>query len=100
MAGTYASGRWQVQTGHEEEFIQRWREFLEWTRQDHPAMVDASLLRGTAEPGEFLSFSEWEDADARARWKNDPEFAQKMAACRALCEHMAGNDYERVVRIP
>ena len=100
MPDTYASGRWHVLPGREDEFIVRWREFLEWTRQHHPAMVDASLLREAATPGEFLSFSEWKDAAARDQWKQDPGFAEKMSACRELCERMAGKDYERVVRVP
>ncbi|MEA5453972.1 antibiotic biosynthesis monooxygenase [Sinomonas sp. JGH33] len=100
MPDAYASGRWQVLPGREEEFVLRWREFLEWTHQHHPAMVDASLLQGLTNPSEFLSFSEWKDADSRAQWKRDPGFAEKIGACRALCEHMAGTDYERVVRVP
>lgn len=99
MPDAYASGRWQVLPGREDEFIVRWREFLEWTHQHYPSMVDASLLRGSVTPSEFISFSEWKGAEDRDRWKNDPGFAVKMSACRELCEHMAGNDYQRVVHV-
>ena len=100
MPDAYASGRWHVLPGREDEFLAAWREFLEWTHQHHPAMVDASLLRSVSAPGDFVSFSEWKDADSRNEWKNDAGFAVRMSACRALCERMAGSDYERVVHVP
>ncbi|MCH6469855.1 antibiotic biosynthesis monooxygenase family protein [Sinomonas terrae] len=100
MADAYASGRWHVQPGKEEEFIARWREFLEWTQQHHPAMVDSSLLQEVTTSTEFVSFSEWKDAESRDQWKRDPGFAEKIGACRELCERMVGKDYARVVRIP
>ncbi|WP_077489441.1 antibiotic biosynthesis monooxygenase family protein [Sinomonas mesophila] len=100
MPDAYASGRWHVLPGREDEFQVKWREFLEWTHQFHPAMVEASLLQSVATPSEFLSFSEWKDTDAREQWKNDPGFAVKLSACRELCERMSGSDYERVVHVP
>ncbi|TNB67763.1 hypothetical protein FHJ30_20120 [Arthrobacter sp. BB-1] len=99
MPDAYASGRWHVLPGREGEFIECWREFLEWTHQYHPAMTDASLLQGIETSTEFVSFSEWTGTDSRDQWKRDPEFARRMSACRGLCERMAGSDYERVVHI-
>ncbi|MBT2515776.1 antibiotic biosynthesis monooxygenase [Arthrobacter sp. ISL-30] len=100
MPDTYASGRWQVVPGREDEFIVRWKEFLEWTRLHHPAMIDASLLQEVTTQSDFISFSEWKNADARDHWKHDPGFAVKMSACQALCQRMVGKDYERVVHVP
>lgn len=99
MAEHYASGTWHVMEGRTEEFVQRWTEFLQWTRKDHPAMLSATLLRDRGVPGHFVSFAEWTDEQARAQWKQDPEFATHFGACRELCEHMTGSDYDRAVTV-
>lgn len=99
MAEHYASGTWQVKPGLEQDFVQRWTEFLQWTRKDHPTMLVATLLQDRTVPGHFVSFAEWTDEQSRAAWKNSPEFAVRFAACRALCEHMTGSDYDRAASV-
>jgi quinol monooxygenase YgiN len=99
MAEHYASGTWQVKAGLEQEFVERWTEFLQWTRKDHPAMLAATLLRDRSVPGHFVSFAEWADEQSRSAWKESPDFAAHFGACRALCEHMTGSDYDREVSI-
>jgi quinol monooxygenase YgiN len=99
MAEHYASGTWQVRAGHEDEFVERWTEFLQWTRKDHPAMLAATLLRDRGAPGHFVSFAEWADEQSRAEWKQSPDFAVHFGACRALCEQMTGSDYDRATSV-
>lgn len=99
MAEHYASGTWQVKPGLEQEFVQRWTEFLQWTRKDHPAMLVATLLRDQAAPGHFVSFAEWTDEQSRDAWKQSLEFGARFAACRALCQDMTGSDYDRAVSV-
>jgi heme-degrading monooxygenase HmoA len=99
MADHYASGNWHVQEGQEDEFVERWTEFLPWTRKDHPALESARLIRDAGDSRHFISFALWPDADARATWKASPEFAQKMEACRQLCDDFYGGDYEVAVVI-
>ncbi|MEI8408950.1 MULTISPECIES: antibiotic biosynthesis monooxygenase family protein [unclassified Kribbella] len=99
MAEHYASGNWQVRAGREQEFVERWTEFLQWTRKDHPAMLTATLLRDGSVPGHYVSFAEWADEQSRTAWKESPDFTVHFAACRDLCEQMSGSDYEREVSI-
>ena len=33
---SYASGNWLVTSGSEDEFVSRWTDFLQWTREDLP----------------------------------------------------------------
>ncbi|MGH3458284.1 putative quinol monooxygenase [Aeromicrobium sp.] len=99
MSNHFASGTWHVKEGSEEEFVQRWREFLEWTRAEHPAMLNASLIRNQTVPNHFVSFAEWADADSRNAWKQTEGFMQRQMACRELCEKMTGSDFDRVVSI-
>ena len=99
MGEHYASGNWHVKPGKEKEFVERWTEFLQWTRKDHPAMVRATLIQDTEDKTHFVSTSEWDNADARAAWKKSPEFAAKFSAARDLCSEMSSIDADRRVTI-
>jgi heme-degrading monooxygenase HmoA len=99
MEEKFASGHWQVQKGKEEEFIQRWTDFLKWTRETQSSLVGANLIQDEQDPSHFLSFAQWEDEGGRVAWREDPMFGEKLSACRALCEDFRGGDYERVVAI-
>ncbi|TCO51192.1 quinol monooxygenase YgiN [Kribbella antiqua] len=99
MAEHYASGNWHVKPGQEQEFVERWTEFLQWTRKDHPAMLTATLLRDENTPGHYVSIAEWADAQSRTTWKQSPNFATHFTACQSLCDHMTGSDYTREVTV-
>lgn len=58
-ADDYASGAWVGKPGHEEEFIERWIEFLEWTRQTFHELNKAILIRDTDEPNRFVWLAYW-----------------------------------------
>ena len=94
MAEHYASGNWHVKKGNEGEFIERWNDFLQWTRKTQPQLVTARLIRDVADPSHFVSFAEWESTSGRDAWRNDPDFATHLMACRRLCDDFYGNDYE------
>jgi len=99
MAKHYASGTWQVTEGKEEEFVQRWTEFLTWSRRTNPGLTVAHLMRDDEQPGHYLSISEWTDEAARAAWREAPEFRELYGACVALCETSRGAHYDDVVTI-
>jgi heme-degrading monooxygenase HmoA len=99
MSEHYASGTWQVIEGREDEFVQRWTEFITWSRSTFPAMLTASLLHDSGIPDHYLSISEWTDPLARKSWKETPEFQQRYGACVALCDEAKGSDYDLVVTI-
>jgi len=99
MTENYASGTWYVKQGKEDEFVQRWTEFITWSRSTHPEMLTASLLRKGELPRHYLSISEWSDPAARMSWKQTPEFKERFGACAALCENANGSVYDRVVTI-
>jgi quinol monooxygenase YgiN len=94
MAEHYASGVWHVGQGNDEQFVQKWTEFLQWSRENYPSMVVAKLLHDKGVPGRYMSYSEWADESSRDAWKQDPEFRTRIGACVALCEDMHGADYD------
>ena len=93
MTEHWASGSWQITPGKEEEFVQRWTEFLSWTRENREGFNQARLLKDHKDPQHFVSVAEWESPEARAGWQNDPGFPERMGACRALCTDFYGSDY-------
>lgn len=90
----WASGVWVVRAGSEEEFVERWKAWLGWTSQNVPGFRSATLLRSDDDGRRFESFSDWDDAEARAQWQTHAEFAEKMGAVRELCEDFQGGNFE------
>lgn len=90
------SGDWHVRAGAEEEFVLAWKAFLDWTRASAPGFLGARLIRDLDDPRHHVSFAEWESHAARQAWRARPGFAERMGACRALCEDMRGANYDLV----
>ena len=51
----YASGRWLVNPGSDDEFIERWTTFTQWSLENIPGARSYMLLRDDAEARKFLS---------------------------------------------
>ncbi len=93
MKSPCASGNWLVSPGREKEFIARWIEFLEWTRSSFIEFQSAQLIQDSEDSCHFVSVSSWDSADAMKQWRSRLEFADKLGACRALCDEFRGADY-------
>ncbi len=92
----WASGNWHLTRGKNAEFVQRWVEFLTWTKEANNGFLAARLLGDSNDPDHFVSFASWRDAESMAAWKQRPEFAERFGNCRALCEDMQGGNFETV----
>ena len=88
----YTSGNWIVKAGSEDEFIATWTEFTEWALANAPGAEHFVLIREAADPRRFVSFGAWEDAGSVKAWREGPEFQQRLAACRSLCEDFRPSD--------
>lgn len=99
MSEHYSSGNWVVSGGHEKEFVQRWIEFLEWTRASTRGLLSAELIQDSDEPHHFVSFACWESSDAIKAWRALPDFAGRLGACRLLCEDFRGSNFTVVASV-
>ena len=99
MTDVWASGNWVVIEGREADFISRWTEWLEWTRDTAPGFIRATLMRGVHQSRHFVSVGEWRDADSRSKWQADPGFAERLAGVRVLCEESTTDNYERAALV-
>ena len=66
---SYSSGEWLVREGSEEEFIQTWTTFTEWSLDNAPGAKSFVLVRSVEEPRKFLSLGAWESQQAQERWR-------------------------------
>jgi len=89
----WASGRWTVKAGSEDEFVERWRAWLEWTSTNAAGFRSATLIRSEADGSQFTSFSDWDSADARGAWEGSDGFRERMAPVRELCDDVQTGNF-------
>jgi len=92
----YTHTTWQVKIGREEEFVERWREWAEWSREqglDAPAL----LLRDLENPQAFVSFGPWESVAAVRSWRGRPGYQERVARMLEVLESFEPRTLEVVV---
>jgi len=89
----WASGQWAVRAGSEDEFVARWRDWLEWTSTNAPGFRSATLVRNEGDGTRFVSFSDWDDAETRAAWEGSDGFCERMAPLRELCDDVQTGNF-------
>jgi heme-degrading monooxygenase HmoA len=85
-AQSYSSGQWSVRAGSEEEFLERWTTFIEWSSDNAEGAESFVLVRSTEEPRKFLSLGAWESQQAQEAWREMPRMQELLGQCRQLCE--------------
>ena len=93
----YASGRWLVNPGSEDEFIERWTTFTQWSLDNAAGTESFVLLRDSVEPRRFLSIGTFESHEAVRQWRERPEFSELRNACIELCEEFEGRSHYSVI---
>jgi quinol monooxygenase YgiN len=84
----WTHGRWTIKPRREQEFVDAWREFAAWTLKEFPGARGAKLLRDREHPNRFYSFGLWDDADAVARWREHPGFAEGIERISELIDEL------------
>jgi heme-degrading monooxygenase HmoA len=90
---SYSSGEWEVRAGSEEEFVQRWTTFIEWSLENAPGAGSFVLVRSTEDPTKFLSLGSWESQEAQQAWREIPRMQELLDQCRELCEEFDSHSY-------
>ncbi len=90
---SYSSGEWEVRAGSEEEFVQRWTTFIEWSLENAPGAGSFVLVRSTEDPTKFLSLGSWESQEAQQAWREMPRMQELLDQCRQLCEEFDTHSY-------
>jgi quinol monooxygenase YgiN len=90
---SYSSGEWLVREGSEQEFIQRWTTFIEWSLDNSEGAESFVLVRSMEEPRKFLSLGAWASQDAQEAWREMPQMQVLLGQCRALCDEFDTHRY-------
>ena len=91
----YTTGSWRPFPGHEDAFLEEWREFAEWSA-GMPGAHSTVLARDQRDPERFVSFMGWDSLDDVRAWKSSSEFKPRMARVQAHIDKFAPTELEVV----
>ncbi len=87
-----------MRPGLEDEFVERWREWAEWSHRQG-LRAHARLLRDVESPGTFVSFGPWETIAAVRTWRGESGYHERVAALQELVERFEPRTLEQVAEI-
>ena len=90
---SYSSGEWSVRAGSEEQFVERWTTFTEWSLDNAEGAVSFVLVRSNEDPRRFLSLTAWKNQEAQEAWRAMPQRQELLDQCRELCEEVEVHPY-------
>ena len=91
----YTHTTWVVKPGLEDAFIERWREWVEWSRSEG-FRAQALLLRDVDRPRTFVSFGAWESADAVRNWRGSAGYQSRVTRLHEVLESFEPHTLEAV----
>ncbi len=97
MAKPYTHTSWVVKEGRESEFVERWRDWADWTRRQGLAS-QAMLLRDVDDPQRFISFGPWESVQAVSSWRAQAGYQERVAKLREVVDHFEPRTFAVVAR--
>jgi heme-degrading monooxygenase HmoA len=98
METTYTHTTWHVQPGKEAEFVERWREWVDWSHQTG-FKAQALLLRDLENPQTFVSFAPWESVSAVRNWRTLPGYKECVARLTEVVERFEPHTLELAARL-
>jgi len=78
MYEIFTAGRFEVEQGNEDAFVEAWSAFAAWASENAGAGT-LRLFRDVRNPGRFVSMGEWNDAEAVRAWKSSGEFRERIS---------------------
>src|SRR5215216_596111 len=77
MYEMFTYGRWEVDPANEGAFVAAWAEFASWV-SDQPGVSTVRVTRDVRNPGRFISFGQWDGAEAVRAFKSSAEFKERI----------------------
>ncbi len=85
METLYTHTSWRVKPGREQEFIERWAEWVEWSHREG-LYEHALLLRDVESPQTFVSFGRWETVEHVRGWRSQPGYHERVERLREVVD--------------
>jgi heme-degrading monooxygenase HmoA len=95
LPAPYTHTSWVVKEGREDEFVERWREWADWTRRQGLAS-QAMLLRDVDDPRRFISFGPWESIQAVSNWRAQAGYHERVVKLGEVVDHFEPRTLEVV----
>jgi len=91
----YTHTTWVVKAGLEDAFIERWLEWVEWSRSEG-FRARPLLLRDLDHPQTFVSLGVWESVDAVRHWRGSAGYQTRVARLHEVLESFEPRTLEGV----
>jgi len=93
----YTHTSWRVKAGKEKEFVERWREWVDWSHREG-LEASALLLHDLESPQTFISFGPWESMTAVRSWRALAGYQERVARLREVVDGFEPRTLEVVAR--
>lgn len=95
MGNVFVWSNYQVMEGRTDEFVERWTDLINWTRETQAGLVAARLLANDESPLVMMSaWTEWRDVAARQACLDTPRFVELGMSLIELCDDRKTSSYE------
>jgi heme-degrading monooxygenase HmoA len=95
----YTHTTWIVKPGLEDAFVERWAEWVDWSRTEG-FDAQALLLRDLDRPRTFISLGRWESIDAVRNWRGSAGYQARVTRLHEVLEGFDPHTLETVERLP
>ena len=82
----FSIGEWTVTPGKEKVFLEKWRDFSQWSLNHINGGRWVYVVQDRERPNKFISFGIWESAEDYAAWRHSTKFKSAFAEFGNLCD--------------
>ena len=93
----YTHTTWRVKPGREDDFVDRWHEWIDWSHRQG-LRERAILLRDLESRNTFISYGPWENVSAVSSWRALPGYQERVEQLRETVETFEPRTLEVVER--
>lgn len=98
MSEAYTTSNWTPKAGEQDDFVEAWREFADWTSQ-MPGVGALTLMRDDDDHGRFVSIGQWRDLEAAHAWKSSPEFSERIGRVQEYVAEFVPRELEVIATV-
>jgi len=84
----FAFGYFTVNAGREEQFLEKWQQFAQWTLNHAKGARWMYIVRDNDDPRLFVAFGPWESQESIAEWRQSSKSRAAFAELSALCDRI------------
>jgi heme-degrading monooxygenase HmoA len=94
----YTGAEWLVKPGREEEFVEAWTEFVDWSLEEAAGALGGMLLQDRSEPRRFLSLGPWESREEAEAWLTRADLEERAGPLREVAQRFEPRFLELRIR--